>query len=490
MTARRLLSLLIVFVAGLLPAAAFAVNVKVIDMGKSPQIWFVEDHTVPIIALTVSLPAGSAYDPAGKEGLAAFTASLLDEGAGKLNSDAYHTALAQKAIQLSASAGRDYTTISLVTLKENAADAYRLLGLALSKPRFDPDAIERVRAQILETLKEGDEDPSTVAARAFGRAFFAGHPYGHSVEGQPVSIMAIQRGDIQNFARAHCVRGGAKIAVSGDVDVATLKSLLTSAFNAIPTATPPPIAPVRHMGAPGLHVTAMPVPQPVALFGLPGILRNDKDFIPAYVANYILGGGGFSSRLMKDVREQRGLTYDISTDLATYQRAGLLAGQVATRNDAMKQTIQVLRDTMAKFASEGATAKELADAQTYLTGSFPLAFASNVGIAAQLNTFQRVGLPVDYLAKRNGLIQAVTLDDIKRVAQRLFNPSKLTVVVAGTPGECRPTASKKASAWQAGVAGFVPRGGSAIIDSSRNLAQTTRGATKSLAAGFHEACQA
>jgi len=176
----------------------------------------------------------------------------------------------------------------------------------------------------------------------------------------------------------------------------------------------------------------MPVPQPTALFGLPGILRADPDFIPAYVANYILGGGGFSSRLMKDVREQRGLTYDIDTSLATYRKAGAVAGDVATRADGMKQTLDVIRSTMAKFVDDGPTQKELDDAKTFLTGSFPLAFASNAGISAQLNAFQRAGLPADYVIKRNALIEAVTVDDVKRVSKRLFNPARLTIVVAGT----------------------------------------------------------
>jgi zinc protease len=184
------------------------------------------------------------------------------------------------------------------------------------------------------------------------------------------------------------------------------------------------------------------VPQPTAIFGLPGILRSDKDFIPAYVANYILGGGGFSSRLMREVREKRGLTYGISTGLDTLRKAGLFAGQVATRANAMRQTIDVVRATMKDFAENGATDKELADAKTYITGSFPLALSSNAGIANQLGTFQRIGLPIDYIVKRNALINAVTLNDVKRVAKRLFSPEKLTIVIGGSlkgpPAKTKP----------------------------------------------------
>jgi zinc protease len=191
------------------------------------------------------------------------------------------------------------------------------------------------------------------------------------------------------------------------------------------------------LGTPGVHVIALPVPQPTAIFGLPGIMRHDPDFIPGYVANYILGGGGFSSRLTDEVRVKRGLTYGISTSLTSYRKASVMIGSVATRADAVRQTIQVVKDTLANFATTGPTQSELDDAKTFLTGSFPLAFASNAGIASQLGTFQRQGLDIGYVARRNALIQAVTLEDVKRVGKKLFDPSRLTVVVAGTPVEGR-----------------------------------------------------
>ena len=422
----------LIFALALVPGVASAVDVKTPPAPKGEQVWFVEDHTVPVIALTAAFPAGSAYDPAGKAGLAAFAASMMDEGAGNKNSTAFHAALADKAIQISVSPGRDFTVVSIITLTENAKDAFALLGLALTKPRFDEDAVNRVRAQILTSLRQGDDDPPTVASRGFDQIFFNGHPYGHAVNGDPAGVAAITSDDLKNFAKTHWVRGGLRIAVSGDVDQATLNTLLASAFGGIPAITPPPVPPPGKLGAPGMHVLPLPVPQPTAIFGLPGIVRSDKDFIPAYVANYILGGGGFSSRLMRDVREKRGLTYDIDTDLVSYRKAGVVAGDVATRADAMRQTLDVVRSTMQKFVDDGPTPKEMADAKTFLTGSFPMAFASNAGISAQLNAFQRAGLPADYVVNRNSLIEAVTIDDVKRVAKRLFKPDRLTIVVGGT----------------------------------------------------------
>lgn len=427
--------LLALFFALLAPNFAYAVDVTNLKAAKGEEVWFVEDHTVPIIAISAAFPAGSAYDPQGKDGLAAFTASMLDEGAGNMRSTAFQTAISDRAIRLSASPGRDYMVVSLVTLSSNAKDAFHLLGLALAHPRFDDDAAARVRTQILASLQQDDEDPSTVAAKNFFRIFFAGHPYGHPTSGDAKSVQAISVNDLKSFAASHWVRNGLKIAVSGDVDPATLKTLLASAFGGLPASAPPPPPPVTHMGAPGVHVIPMPIPQPTAVFAVPGMLRADKDFLPAYVANYILGGGGFASRLTQDVRVARGLTYDISTSLDAYHRAGLVLGEVATKKGSMDQTISVMRATMKKFVSEGPTDKELADAKTYLTGSFPLAFDSNVGIASQLNAFQTAGLPVDYVEKRNSLINAVTTSDVRRAAKRLFDPDKLTIVVAGSVGK-------------------------------------------------------
>jgi zinc protease len=417
---------------------AYAATVKTLDAVKGAQTWFVEDHTVPMIAIEISLPAGSAYDPAGKPGLAAFAGDMLDEGADGLDSKAYHEALANRAITLSVSPDRDYLEISLVTLSENAKDAFRLLGLALQHARFDPDAIARVRAQVLENFLQENQEPPTVAAKGFNAAFFGNHPYGHPTDGTPQGVQAVTQEDLRAFARSHWVRGGAKIAVAGDVTEQAIGSLLAQVFTSLPGNPPPPPLPIGHLGKPGIQVIAMDVPQPTAVFGVPGILRSDPDFLPAYIANYVLGGGGFSSRLTDEVRVKRGLTYGVSTEVVAYSRAGVVIGEVATRRDSVKQSIAVIRDTFKKFASEGPTDQELADAKTYLTGSFPLAFASDAGIAAQLGTFQRQNLPADYVVKRNALIQAVTIEDIRRVSKRLFDPARLTFVVAGTPTESHP----------------------------------------------------
>lgn len=430
MNPRRATAIFLFLIAALAPASA--ASVKALNAVKGAQVWFAEDHTVPMIALTASLPAGSAYDPSVKAGLAAFAADLLDEGAGNLDSAAFQAALASHAIRLSVAPGRDSMTVSLVVLSSDAKEAFRLLGLALSRPRFDAEAVNRVRAQMLQSIEQDKGDPQSVAEKSFYSFYFGAYAYGHPVNGDARGLMAIAPEDLRTFGRLHWVRGGLRIAIVGDTNAAAATALLRLAFGALPEQAPPPSTAPARVGAPGLHVVQMEVPQPTALFALPGLLRRDPDFLAGYVANYILGGGGFASRLTKDVREKRGLTYDVSTDLVPYRRAGLLLGAVASRKDAMRQTIAVVRETMRKFAADGPTQQELADAKTYLNGSFPLAFASDAGLAAQLNYFQQLGLGIDYLDKRAGLIDAITLGEVRRVARRLCNPSKMTVVVAGT----------------------------------------------------------
>jgi zinc protease len=412
---------------------AQAADVKTIDLGKQAQVWFVEDHTVPIVAFNISLPAGSAYDPAGRQGLARFAAAMMDEGAGNLNSAAFHRALAAKAIQFSARTERDYTVVSIVAQAADAGEAMRLLQMALTHPRFDNDVLARVRTQMLQAQAQESADPGQVAAKGFMRAFFNGHPYGHDTDGDAAGVHAATAADLKAFARAHWVKNGIKIALAGDITQAAAARLLGQTFAALPDTAVPPPPNVGRLGSPGTHVVPMAVPQPNIVFGLPGVMREDPDFIPAYVANYILGGGGFSSRLMTEVREKRGLTYGISTGLSSYRKASVWVGQVATRADAVNQALDVVRQTMSDFAANGPTGQELDDAKTFITGSFPLAFDSNAGIAAQLGTYQRQGLDAGYVARRNGLIQAVTLADVRRVAKRLFDPARLTVIVAGSP---------------------------------------------------------
>ncbi len=229
---------------------------------------------------------------------------------------------------------------------------------------------------MIEALQEDGQEPATLATDRFYSVFFGAHPYAHPVDGDLAGIGAIAPRDLKLFAATHWVKGGAKIAVAGDTDAKTLAPLLKALFDPLPAHEPPPPSPVRHYGGPATVVLPMDVPQSVVVFGLAGLVRADPDYLAGYVANHIVGNGDFSARLTNEVREKRGLTYGISTSYGDYRKAGYIIGQVATKNGSVAETIGLVRSVFADYAANGPTQAELDDAKTYLTGSFPLAFAS------------------------------------------------------------------------------------------------------------------
>ncbi len=437
-------SLFALIVLLLVPAAAEAITVKTVDGPQGVETWLSEEHSFPMIAVNISFPAGSAYDAAAKPGLAAVTASLLDEGAGDLTADAFKQALESRAIRMTTAAERDFLVITVTMLKENADEGFRLLALALQHPRFDADAIERMRAAQLANLKQEEEEPSSIAAKAWYATYFGSHPYAHPVTGTPAGVNAITAADVKSFVADHFVRDRVKVAISGDLTPPQVQKYLQQVFAPL-SAKPVPLPPKpAEMPKPGSQTIALDEPAPVAVFGFSGPMRADPDFIPAFVANYIFGGGGFSSRLMDQVRDRRGLTYGISMALDDFRSTGIIVGNVQSQKSKISTALDVTKSEMAGFGKDGATEKELADAKTFLTGSFALQFDSNAKIARNLNGFQRSGLSADYVVKRNAMIEGVTLAQVNAMAKKYYDPAQLVVVVAGTPAPAQAAPAKPA----------------------------------------------
>lgn len=425
------LSLLFAFL--IFAAPANAATVRTVAGPTGVEAWLAEEHALPMVAVEISVPAGSAYDPSGKQGLANMAASLLDEGAGDLRADAFKEALESRAIKLSARADRDYLIVTVNSLSANTDEAMRLTALALAHPRFDTAAVERVRAALVATLKQEDQSPARTAVRAWYGAFFGAQAYGHPPQGTASGLAAITPADLQDFATSHFTRGGIKIAVAGDTNETQLKRYLQELFLALPAKTVAAPARPSETARPGTQIIPRNEAAPVAVFGMAGPMRSDPDYIPAYVANQILGGGTFSARLMDEVRDRRGLTYGIETHLDDFRSAAIIMGEVQSDKTKILTALDVTRSEMGRFARDGATQKELADAKTYLTGSFPLTLDSDAKIARTLNQYQRSGLPADYVSRRNALIEGVTLARVNEMAKKYFDPSRLTVVIAGTP---------------------------------------------------------
>jgi zinc protease len=421
--------------AVVLALAASSAHATKIERVVSPgglEAWVVRVPS-PLIAVDFSIDGGSAQDPPDKPGVANLAADLWDDGAGDLDAKAFQDRLERKSIELGFSASRDHIRGSLRTLTVNRDEAFDDLRLALTKPRFDPDAVERARAQLISRLQRQTTSPNDLASRAWWQTAFPNHPYGRPVSGTVESVARITIDDLKSYTKRVLARATLKIAVVGDIDSATLGPLLDRTFGELPAA--PELTPVADVTLQGLGrriVIPLDVPQAVVTFGTQGIKRSDPDFMAAYIVNYILGGGAFSSRLYQEVREKRGLAYGVSDSLSWMQHAAILIGGTATRSAVTGEAIGIIESEIHRLAEGGPTADEVADAKSAVDGSFALGLDTSAKIAGQLVQMQVDNLGIDYIDRRSSLIEAVTLADTKRVAKRLLD-SGLLVTVVGRP---------------------------------------------------------
>ena len=423
---------LVIGIAG--PAdEARAVEIQRVVSPRGIEAWLVEDGSIPLIAMSFAFLGGAAQDPIGKPGVANLVSGLLDEGAGNLDSRAFQTELDDFSIEMSFGTGYDSFSGSLRTLAENRDQATRLLRLALSEPRFDSEPFERVKAQVISGLRGDERNPRDIASNALMRAAFPDHAYGRPVEGTLQTVAAITVADLKVFHRQTFARDNLKIAVVGAIDAATLGTVLDEIFGGLPVkanragiAEPAPLAGAR------IDV-AMAIPQTVIGFAAPGLIRGDPEFIPAYVATFILGGGGSGSRLYDEIRERRGLAYSISLGLRPFDYGGIVTGGTSTRSDQADTVVSLIEEEIRRFADEGPSEEELAKAKAYLIGSYPLRFTTSTRIARQLLAIQLDDLGIDYVDRRDELIAAVTIDDVRRAAARLFGGDDLIVVRVGEP---------------------------------------------------------
>ena len=398
------------------------------------KAWLVESHANPLVAMRFAFRGGASQDPKDKEGVAYFVTAMMDEGAGDLDATAFQERQQELAMRLDFDAGRDVMLGNLQTLTANKDEVFDLARLAMAEPRFDDVAFERVREQILAGHKFDENDPATVAAHAWDRTAFKDHPYGRPIKGTKDSIAAISPDDLRGYVRRVFARDQLVITVVGDINAEELGKALDEVFGDLPERSElVTVAQAEPPLGPKLEIIAMEVPQSVAQFGHRGIARQDDDFIAAYVLNYIIGGGGFSSRLMEEVREKRGLAYSVYSNLYPYRNGAVFVGNVATKNEAVAQSLTVIQDELGRLAEEGPSAEELKNAKSYLTGAYALRFESSTSIANQLLWIQIEELGHDYVDRRNALIEAVTLDDVKRVAKRLLAADQLITTIVGKP---------------------------------------------------------
>ncbi len=428
----RIASVLALGLVLLVPARA-ATEIERVISPLGIEAWLVHSPTAPLIAIDFAFRGGSSQDPADKPGVASMVAGLIDEGAGDLDARAFHDAIESNAIGLSFSATRDQFSGSLRTLLDNQDKAFDLTRLSLTAPRFDPEAVERIRNSLLSDLRRANTNPNQIASRQWWATAFRGHPYQWPVNGTLESVATITSADLKAYVGRVFARNTLKIGIVGNVDAETAGAIVDRIFGSLPEkADLVPIASANPQGLGRKIVVDLDVPQSVVMIGGEGIPIKDPDFLAAYIVNEILGGGAFVSRLYREVREVRGLAYSVYSTLLPLNHAALFVSGTATRGDRAGQSLELVEQEIRRLAETGPTAEELARAKSFLKGAYALRFDTSSKIAGQLVAIQMDDLGIDYIKTRNSRVEAVTLADVKRVAKRLLDGG-LLVTVVGRP---------------------------------------------------------
>ncbi|MCC7319949.1 MAG: insulinase family protein [Rubellimicrobium sp.] len=417
-------------------AAAPALRAEIaIEEVVSPggiSAWLVEEHSIPMVALRIGMRGGAGLDEPGRRGATYAVSWLMNEGAGDLDAQAFAARAEELAAQLSFNVSDDTFEVSATMLSENIDEAAALLALALTEPRFDPDAIERMRADTLQSIARDAMDPTALAVDRLFALAYPGHPYGSDLKGTAESVAALTRDDIVTAWRNALTRGDLHVGVVGDITPERLGVLLDTLLGGLPEAGPPRPPRVDWALGGGTTLVDFPTPQSVAVFGQRGVGIEDPRYFAAALLNTVLGDG-MESRLMQELRERRGLTYGVSTHLVARDLSPMMLGMFATSNATMAEAADLVRAEWARIAADGITQEELDFAKTYMTGEYPLRFDGNGAIAAILMGMQMLDLPPEYVTHRNDYVNAVTLEQVNRVAAELFDPAALHFVIAGQP---------------------------------------------------------
>ncbi|MCY4592099.1 MAG: pitrilysin family protein [Alphaproteobacteria bacterium] len=421
------------------PSTAFALDIIPVTSPGGIRAWLVEDHRRPIITVMVRFPTGSVADPAGREGLVHLATGLFDEGAGDLASDAFRASLEEQSIALGFAARRESLTMSLMTLTETSDLAFKLAHLALSRPRFDPGPLERVRNQVIAGIRARRERPGTITWRTWWTSAFPGHPYSRPLRGTIDSLRRITRDDLLALAPDLLARDGVLVAAVGDITPDRLGSVLDDMLGDLAgSPVRVPVPEVAHARPGAVTVVDRDLAQSVIVFGHDGIGRDDPDWYAAVILFEVLAGG-HGSRLRKELRETRGLTYSVSAGPVLFDHAALVTGRVSTGNSRAAETIAHIRAVWRDFAANGPTEQEVHDAKEYIKGSRALRLASSPGIARTLLGIQVAELGIDYLDRQPAMVDAVSMHDLRRVAARLFRERELAFVVVGRPSGVEAT---------------------------------------------------
>ncbi len=406
---------------------------------QGARVVFVESRELPMLDISVDFPAGSARDPAGKAGLAHLTHGLLDQGAGGLSDTAIAHRLADVGAVLSGNFDRDRAGVTLRTLSSASekAAALEMLARVLQRPDFPQAVIKREKQRLIAAIREAEADPGTVAGKAFYRALYGTHPYAHDEAGDPAAIARLTRGDLQAFYRAHYSAPNAVISLVGDIPRAEAEAIAARLAAGLSKAAAVPPLPSPAPAASSDVRIAHPSTQSHVLVGAVGMARNDPDFFPLFVGNYVLGGGGFDSRLMREVRDKRGYAYSAYSYFMPMVEAGPFQLGLQTKLEQTGDALKVAQATLRQFIADGPSEAELDQAKSNLTGGFPLRIDSNKKILDYLAVIGFYRLPLDYLDTWVAKVDAVDVAAVKQAFARRIDPDRLVTVVVGATGSAR-----------------------------------------------------
>jgi zinc protease len=412
-----------------------AVNVEVVETPRGLKFWLVRSHAVPLVSLEFAMRGGAAQDPAEKAGLGALTWGLLDEGAGDLDSQAFHRALDEKAVEMQFHCDRDHWSGRMRTLLKNLDRATELLNLAVNAPRFDEEPFERVREHMNARLRHDLNDPGALAARNWKAKAFPHHPYGQPAEGSLETLARIERADLVHAARRGLARDRLMIAVVGAIDERGAADLVDRAFADLTAKGElKAVAAAEFAGLGSIDAIDLDVPQSTIRFGRPALKRDDPDYIASVVGAHVLGGSGsMTSRLFREVREKRGLAYTVFGTFYALEHGTYFYGGTTTKNERARESFDVAAAEIRDVALNGLGEEELEKGKTYLIGSYPLRFDTSAKIASQLVHIQLERRAPDWLIERNREIAAVTQASVRRAAHRAFGDGSLHTTVVGRP---------------------------------------------------------
>lgn len=402
------------------------------------RVLFVENHDLPMLDVNVTVPAGSSFDTADKSGVANLTHHLLDAGAEGLSEDDISRGMADIGAQFGGGFDQDRSALSLRTLSSATErnKALDIMARVLQQPLFPEAILKREKARIIAGLKEAETKPESIADKALQKAVYGAHPYALHVSGEVASVDNITAADLKDFYRAHYQAGGAVVAIMGDVTRAEAEAIAQKLTAQLPEGDAPPALPkvTLQINASELRI-AHPATQSHILIGVPGMARNDPDYFPLYVGNYILGGGGFVSRLMNEVREKRGLAYNVYSYFMPLKQPGMFEIGLQTKKEQADEALQLVRGTLAEFIAKGPTEKELVAAKQNIVGGFPLRIDSNRKIIEYLSVIGFYELPLTYLDDFTRKVEQVTVAQIRDAFARHINPQAMATVIVGAPQE-------------------------------------------------------